>query len=305
MRRPINQAGFTLIELLIAAAISLIVLGIIAQAIGSSGRTVNQYVTRSDLLEDTRTAGQLMADEVAKAMYIFPPGYTLTLGAAGYTFRNPVKRNGTWVTDQANAPILAFVQAPKVSGYACDINVESPSTPPPAVFPVPPPANQDGCVRFMAYYPVLRGDVMSGAENNARPANDSGNNAVWTIFEFTKLLPYRAFTSLTSATAKVPVDFSGQKVSGNMLADYIKPGDGFAVKYDGLGNNCRRADGNSIVATSCTDPNLRADLPTNPDYRNSVTRATFTLQGYAASGGGAVQTPVLSFAVAPRNLPIQ
>ena len=289
-----KRGGFTLIELLIASAVSLIVLGIIAQAIGGSGRTVNQYVTRSDLLEDTRTAGQLMADEVAKAVYIFPPGYTLALGS-DYTTRRP--GGGAWVTGQDDKPILAFVKAPKTPGNECSAD--------PAV--QTPTKNFDGCVRLMAYYPVLRSDVLGGATAASRPANDPGNGTVWTLFEFAQPLPYRNFDAKSSTTAIVPTDFSKSTtwLPANMLADYIKPWDGTSAGFSVAYGDCRKGEGNSISAVACHDGALSSALPYNPDYRNSVTRASFSLQGSAASGSGVVQTPSLKFPVAPRNLPLQ
>lgn len=294
-----RSAGFTLLELLIASAMMLILLGVVAEGIQSSGRTALQVMTRSDLLEETRVTGQMIADEMSKAVYVYPPGAVLQLNKTVSPFvTNPLKGGNVWTV--GIDPIVAYVEAPRDSAAAC-------------------PA---GCLTFVAYIALNRGQIYqatldsSGAEQTNNPGYDSLNNDGWLIYEYKVPLADRVLT----ASVAPPVDSSQlTNASADLVADYIAPG-GFALE----GAVCRNADGflqdaaGNKIATVATPSGPRIDgskgqTPGCPSasavvwkggqYKASVARASLLLRAQAKRSAGSIYTTTpISFPILPRNL---
>jgi prepilin-type N-terminal cleavage/methylation domain-containing protein len=289
--------GFTLIELLIASSVFMVILIIVSQSLGSAGLMANRYVNRTELLEDTRTAGQLVEDEVAKATYVYPPGVNVNLGN-GYTVTGPGMTSGDWTVGNQ---MLAFIQSPRDLNVACDRTV----IPDPLV--VTTTANRDGCLLFIAYYPVLRSNVVGSATGGARPPASSPNGAQWTLFEYRRWLPGKRLIGFKvggvneaitpNVTVYVPTDVSG--ASGSMLADFINPADGFGVSYGSATDTwCRVYTGGTPIILPCSSPQV---LTAAREAGTTVLRGAFGIHA-VIKGGAAVDLAPIGFSVAPRNL---
>lgn len=292
-----KRDGFTLVELLIASGIFMVVLLVVSQTLGSTGNMTNKYVGRTELLEDTRSAGQLIEDEAAKAVYVYPPGISVRLGTgSGYTINGPGSSSGTWKTGDR---FLAFIQSPRNPTIDCD----------PAVDPASVgsgTASKDGCLLFVAYYPVLRSSVVAGATGGARINPSPPNDGQWTLFEYRKWLPGKRLlgtneteTPIINVTLNVPTDVSATGATGNMLADFLSPADGFQVSYGSATDNwCRIYNGGTPVVLPCSDGQVQAQQTYTG---TTVMRAAFSIHGQVL-GGAAVDLSPITFSVAPRNL---
>lgn len=224
MNASVRAAGVTLIELLIAMAIFMLLLGIVTAGLQQGGRVVSQLVTQSAILEDARTAGAMIADGLTNAVYVFPPGVSLTMTATGYTTQNPVTGGASWTI--GDHPIIAYIER----------------------------SSSGGNLTFVAYYALDRGDVTSHAGKSylADPANDDSS---WMLYEYRKGL-----TGLSSLVGEdVPTDFGGN--SGRILADYIAEG-GFGLVPGTLKCNnedgVRQPDCSGASTTPTTYETLRA-----------------------------------------------
>lgn len=272
-----SKQGFTLVELLIAGTILVVILGLIANGIQSGSSVVTQVVSESEVLEDTRVAAQLIADNAAKAVYVYPPGAVLTLNSAGsWTVLNPNTNKNLWRV--GTDPILAFIEAPQRSDITCSDSE----------------IGKDGCLYFVAYYPVKRSMVAKQEEYKylAEPQNDSS----WMLFEYRKRLD----AAKLNADTPLPLSpLTGLKqTQGRVLADYLVPTTGFQI----LNPVCRTRITESEVASEgsavCQDFRKLYD----PFYLKTMSSAQFMLQARVTRGNRTLETPELTFAVAPRNL---
>jgi hypothetical protein len=275
-----HQAGLTFVEVLIASSILIVLLGLITNGIQSGGSVVSTMSSRSELIEETRYAGNIIADELSKASYVYRPGITLTLPSS-YKTRNPVTNDSLWSVGDQKAPILAMIQPPKNSnGGTCDVNVAN---------------QQDNCMTFVAYYPVLRTVVMANASEEDRPKNPGDSKNVWVIYEYKELLPASRFdkSGVNGAITQVPINFPVEKSGKSfILSDYIVPS-GFVTL-----TQCSDRNQNVTGVLLLKDCNL---IQTNLDYTNSVTNGEFKLSAKEEQRGKVVQTPELRFPIAPRN----
>ena len=290
-----NSRGFTLVELLLASAIFMIILIVVSQTLGSTGSMTNKYVGRTELLEDTRTAGQLIEDEVAKAVYVYPPGMSVRLGSgSGYTINGPTSSSGAWTTGDR---FLAFIQSPRNLAIDCA----------PAIDPAlvgSGAASRDGCLLFVAYYPVLRSSVVTNASGGARINASAPNDNQWTLFEYRRWLPGERLLGTNetekptlNVTVNVPSDVSGS--AGNMLADFLNSADGFSVSYGAATDRwCRIYNGGTPTILPCTDGQVTAQK----DWTGTtVMRASFNIHAQMLGGAPVDLTPI-TFSAAPRNL---
>jgi type II secretory pathway pseudopilin PulG len=272
-----NSKGFTIVELLIAGAILVVILGLIANGIASGSKVVTQVVSEGEILEDTRVAAQLIADSVARAVYIYPPGAVLSLNSAGsWTVLNPKTNKNLWHIGVD--PMLAFIEAPQRTDVAC-ADTQS---------------GRAGCLYFVAYYPVKRSTVAKQPEYQylAEPQNDSS----WMLFEYRKRLDA---ATLNADTVLPLSSLTGLKqVQGRVLADYIVPTTGFQI----ISPVCRTRITESELPTEsslvCEDFKKFYD----PFYLKTMASGQFTLQARVVRGTRTVETPVFTLAVAPRNL---
>lgn len=277
-----SRAGFTLVELLIAGAILLVILGFIANAIQSGSNVVTQVVSESEILEDTRVAAQLIADSVARAVYIYPPGAVLTLNSAGsWTVQNPNTNKNLWRI--GSDPMLAFIEAPKRNDVPCVVIEDGKKK-----------MNDDACLFFVAYYPVNRATVVKQSNYSylSEPANDSS----WMLFE------YRKGLEISELDADTPLPLSSltglKEVQGRILADYITAGTGFQITNPVCRTRITEADIPVENASVCEDFKKLYD----PFYLKTMSSAQFTLQTKVTRGNRVIETPAVTFAVAPRNL---
>lgn len=264
-----RTAGITLIEMLIAAVISVAILGLIAAGLRSSSDSL-RFVQNSQLLtEDLRNAGNLVSDYLSTAAFIYPPGVTLTIGSAGgYTVRNPSTNNNTWRIGQD--PAIALLQ--------------------------PPFVDEDGVlkVKFLMFYPLNRGWVVSRASGAENPGPDPANNDKWLLYIYERNIPVGTSRLPNDLPATIPTTVLGS--TGNLLADYVQPG-GFVVTY----GDCLGFD-EAGLATLAPCP-AAPPAPLRPEH--SAVRVRFSLQGEIRQGGRDSRVPAnpLRFEAAPRNLP--
>ncbi|MVN85389.1 prepilin-type N-terminal cleavage/methylation domain-containing protein [Deinococcus sp. HMF7620] len=199
--------GFTLIELLVAVALALIVLFAASNLLISSSSSATNLQARNDMAQEGQIALNYIAANVREAAYVYPNGTTLNLGG-GDTTRRP--GGGSWVVGNTNAPILAFIKAPK-------------DVPPsdPCVHPVTGALdNEDACYKFVAYYPVLRSYWVNhiSAESQNYPGADPANGDRWLLVEYRRNI--LANTLPTMANLGILNVASG---SGKILLDYVQP----------------------------------------------------------------------------------
>lgn len=272
-----NTAGLTLVELLIAGAILIVILGLVTSGIQSGSGVVTQVVSESEILEDTRVAAQLIADGVARAVYIYPPGAVLTLNSAGsWTVLNPKTNKNLWRI--GTDPMLAFIEAPQRTDVAC-ADTE---------------AGKDGCLYFVAYYPVKRSTVAK--QDEYKYLVEAQNDSSWMLFEYRKRLD----VAKLSADTTLPLSsLTGLKqAQGRILADYIAPNTGFQI----LNPVCRTRITESELPTESTAVCEDFKKLYDPFYLKTLSSAQFALQAKVVRGTRTVETPVFTLAVTPRNL---
>lgn len=263
-----SYQGISLVELLIASSMTLTLLVLVASGLRSGAETVQVFTTSADLIEDTRNAGNIIADSLSRAAFIFPPGTQLSLGA-GYTTQNPRGSGGLWTVGQD--AIIALIEAPS----SHDLRTGSCSD-----------SQRDRCFFFVAYYPVLRSVVTQRASNTAHPGNNPYNDEAWVLYEYRQRLNAQRLPS----NEAVVTNYSGN--SGNILADFIAA-DSFTVTF----TRCRErsADGISNPRSVACDNNNAAV------YSESVEAGSFSLQGRMQQRRGATQTPRYDFSITPRG----
>jgi type II secretory pathway pseudopilin PulG len=278
-----SVAGLTLVELLAAGAILIIILGLVTSGIQSGSSVVTQVVSEGEILEDTRVAAQLIADSVARAVYVYPPGAVLTLNSAGsWTVLNPKTNKNLWRI--GTDPMLAFIEAPQRTDLPCvylDKNGKQQN-------------NDDACLYFVAYYPVKRSTVAK--QDEYKYLSEAQNDSSWMLFEYRKRLDV---AKLNADTVLPLSSLTGLKqVQGRILADYIVPDTGFQI----LNPVCRKRIRESELPTESTAVCEDFKKLYDPFYLKTMSSAQFTLQARVVRGTRTVETPVFTVAVTPRNL---
>jgi len=262
-----RRLGITLIEMLIAAVVGVAILGLIAAGL-RSGNDSLRFVQNSQILtEDLRNAGNLVSDYLSTAVFIYPPGTTLTIGSAGgYTVRNPRTNNNTWQIGQD--PAIALLQPPRMEG-----GVEQ--------------------VKFVMIYPLNRGWVVSRATGAENPGPDPANNDKWLLYIYERNLAVGSNRLPNGLPVTIPTTIPGS--TGNLLADYVQP-NGFTVSFP----DCLAFEEGLATLIPCPSA---PPLPLRAEH--SAVRVRFSLQGEIRQGGRDFRVPAnpLRFEVAPRNLP--
>lgn len=280
-----QQSGLTLVEVLIASSILLVLLGLITNGIQSGGSVVSTISSQRELIEETRYAGNIMSDEISKAVYVYRTGLKLKLPSS-YKTQSPSTSNSNWTVGDTSAPILALIQPPKTSG---NCNVVS---------------AKDNCMTFIAYYPVLRSIVMANATAADKPKDPGDSDNVWVIYEYIETLPATRFDTSTigGGMTSVPTNFpmtSGQG-QASILADYISPSTGFFTL-----TQCASPDKDVTGTLKLVACDLLPDAASpSTDYTTSVRNGQFILSAKESQRSKTVKTPELRFAVAPRNTSI-
>ena len=287
------KKGFTLIELLLASGVGLLVLATITSYLRNSISTVNFSYSSQILLEDLRVSGNYISDIANKAVYIFPPGSTITLNSGGYSTKNPIDSTNKWTIGNTT-PMVAMLLPPE------DISNK------PAI-PVCSNASggiTTGCPKFFAFYAVKRSEVMkaSGATGAERPNEDSRVPNAWTIYTYQAAIdnfPVANFTTERTRfegvvkhlkdTGKL-INFSISGSNGNLLTDYVG-NDRFKVFF----NTC---------FNSPTKPLYNDCFPSDPV--RSVSGLEIQLQGQIplsnSSSPSNFPAVPLSFNISPLNI---
>jgi prepilin-type N-terminal cleavage/methylation domain-containing protein len=275
-----QQNGLTLIEVLIASVILLILLALITNGLGTSGNVIGLINSKGELLEDARFAGQIMAEEISKAVYIYRDGIQITLPTS-YTTQKPGTTTSVWTVGEATAPILAMVQSPEDVSITCNTTTAP-----------------KGCMTFVAYYPVKRSVVTStsgAVEGLVATANDSN---IWVLFEYRQTLSGSQFSATaTNALTTVPTTFSGTTL-GSLLADYIPATTGFQITKVLCSRNSTTQGSTSLQQlVNCAT----SGMTINSRYSESVRTGQFTLSSSVTQRGKTITVPALTFAIAPRS----
>jgi prepilin-type N-terminal cleavage/methylation domain-containing protein len=333
---PSRFSGFTLVELLVVIALLGVFLGMMANSVNQTGKYTANVVNRSEQLDDMRVAGQMIADQVNKALYIYPPGSSITFSATPVA--STVTNNGspTWVVGRD--PIIAYIEPPVKPAADGVCSTGTPATP-------ATQDQEDACIFFVAYIAVKRSYLTdTAAERETYGAEDTRNPDVSMIFEYRKRLPYSRLGDEKADAAALAL--AGSKIvlpsaiiasttlltgtSANLVADYVEsvktsaPGvtpavftvDGFKVRATA----CRRSDGllmrsDGIPIAPNNDENAIVGDVGNIGCQPTVSAANAkSLYASVAQGslelrsarkiadGSTVSTPLLTFPIFPQNL---
>jgi prepilin-type N-terminal cleavage/methylation domain-containing protein len=271
-----NRQGVTLVELLIAASILLVILGIITQGMQSGSRVVTSVISETEILEDTRIAAQMIADGVARAVYVYPPGASITLNqSTTWRVKNSRSNSNTWVIGQD--PMVAYLEAPKrPTGTCSDVSETA----------------KESCLYFVAYYALLR----SAVTENLSYLQDDSNEEAWVLFEYRR----RINLNKLGEDTVLPLGPSSGLIQGvpEMLADYIVPETGFVLSEA----ICRKRY--IEVEIGETSPEICAEFAEDfdPYYLKTLVSGTVTLAAKVKRRTQDSQTPPMQFSVSPRNL---
>jgi prepilin-type N-terminal cleavage/methylation domain-containing protein len=296
-----RSQGFTIIELLIASAITLLLLGIATQGIQWGGTTTRLTQDRKVALEDLRSAGNYIADQLSQAYFVYPPGSVINLSSTNPTFNYTLPANPLTVSSASIAAIL-----PPVDNTAtCSTTI------------------QTGCLRFFAVYTIPRSTVLTAQQSGTFPVaakinNDSSNTAdnvlmvywawvqnasgpqpfTWITRDFkypiTTTSPATPQDTLNNLTVYAPT--SNTNVYGSLLADYLSPTNGFSVTY----SNCLIPSTTNTSTSVGTCPSTTSTSTLTP--LNSIVQLGFTLNSQIARGSSSTTVIPLTFQTASRNL---
>jgi len=291
-----QKRGFTIIELLIATSITLLLLGLITQGFRWAGTSTRLTQDRKVALEDLRSAGNYIADQLSQAYFIYPPGSVLNLSSTNATFSYTLPTNPLIVGNTSIAAILPPVD----NTAACSAT------------------NQTGCLRFFAAYTIPRSTIIAAQQSGGFPAaakiNDDPTNAndsvlmvYWAWIQnatgpqpFTWITRDFVYTgsgaqNLNNLTVYSPT--SNTNIYGSLLADYLSPTTGFSVTY----NNCLIPNSTySSTSVSNICPAVTGASTLTP--LNSIVQLSFTLQSQMTREGASTAVIPLTFQSASRNL---
>ncbi len=268
-----NKHGFSVAELLTVSVILLLLLGIITQGLISGGQTTQQIVVESDLLEDARSMGNMIADNLTRALYVYPPGIELELSTFSEpTTLKPGTSSSLWTV--GNDPIIAFLERPESISAPC-----SNSEP-------------QGCIFFRAYYPVARSEVTKDTGPYSY-LKDTLNSTTWILFEYHKRLDI-PYANIASGLSSAPIGnmIAGEK--GDIIAEYILE-NSFNVSFD------RCYDEKGFINDSNND-----NIPDCNGLSTTVVYASVVSGNFSFEQGRkkrrSFKGTKLEFAIAPRNL---
>lgn len=201
-----RSAGLTLVELLISMALIGIVLVALLSFFSQSSSVSTQTSSRAEMQQEIINAQQLIAGKLKEAWYVYPAGSTVKMTSSELTRRpsgsstNP----NDWLV--GTDPILAMILPPRDLTVTCSTTT----------------AGQEGCYRFLAYFPVKRSLWVSntGANSFRNPGADAVNADTWILAEYRGTM-----ASTFSAAVYPPATAPTVPISNtpNILSDYIAP----------------------------------------------------------------------------------
>jgi Tfp pilus assembly protein PilE len=268
--------GFGLVELLIAAAIAIIILGLITQGIKGGASATALVQNRQKLLEDLRASGNFLADTLSNAAYIYPPGTQITLNTkSSYTVHNTnvSPHSNVWVVGRD--PFVAGLLPPEIPGDACQPDKDEDDY------------TTSGCLYFVAFYAIQRHYIVKHAGGTANPGKDTQNKDDKVLYYYSKVTPDRQVPD------PPPTIFGG--ASGSLVADYLAP--------DGMEVAIEQCAGHLTTVTGCPGDGLATP---EPSANNSALRVKVSLQGRLVRQREVFvpskPSKPLDFYFAPRNL---
>jgi hypothetical protein len=271
-----NTKGITMVELLISSVILLLILGIITRGMQSGVQVVSSVISDTELLEDTRVASQMIADGVARAVYVYPPGAKLTLNeGVSWRVKNPRSKNNQWTIGQD--PIVAYLEAPKRPDGNCSAASE---------------IAKEACLYFVAYYALPRVEMAK----NLSYLQEGQNDEAWVLFEYRRRLDLKELDADT--ILPLGPDSGLEQVRAEMLADYIVPQTGFVLSETICRQRYSQAETGQTGLEVCTE--FAKDF--DPYYLKTLTSGTVTLAAQVKRGNQLSQTPEITFSLSPRNL---
>jgi prepilin-type N-terminal cleavage/methylation domain-containing protein len=221
-----NISGFTLLEMMISMAILGIILTVVFNFFSSSLRTTSVISAQSGIQTEMRAVASVITEDIQRAIYVFPPcgeykrdgagvltitgdvtctskssasatlnvsWSKLSLASTGETIKNPVSENYDWYVgasksftkEYLGAPMLAMITSPRDPTLACAENLS-------------------GCYTFIAYYPVKRSKLITGAKTD-QLSDDTSNSNKWVLMQYRRNLDKNLEKTKTS-TGYVAVD---------------------------------------------------------------------------------------------------
>ena len=285
------HAGFTLIEMLISMFIAGILLSVLYSFFNTSLDSVSVIRTQNQLLSDTRTAGNFVADTMNSAVYIYPPNIKLTLTAAN---AYATQHNGTstvWTvrTDPFVAGLLPPVNRAVKCVVAIPYNAASPGD------------SQGGCYKVVAFYAKSRAEYVAAAPTLANPGSDNTIAATAQV-----LMYYWAYVNPDTNTG-IPWPTSGFTGRATLLADALTA---TGMTFEDSANwKCTDPSTGGVGNTAgafllCSDSTITAlnVSNTNAIRKVSATQLSLTLQTSALRKGATNVSSGLRFWLAPRNV---
>ncbi len=293
--RNSKKSGLTLVELLVSAALLGAILLFSAQYFAQTSQLNSTIVSQATLQEELRNAGNIITDEIQRAVYVFPPcgiyssarqpTPTLLPGCTGFaitptattlsllnvswsrftmaTTGNITKRpdDGTYVWEVGrtpNAPILAMIVAPYNPSKPCDAGSGN--------------TNDGGCYQFVAYYPVRREQVTRGFSGNNATSGDlldvnSNESSQWVIMEYRRRLSANLYYDLAPFTTSFDIPGVGTMTSGALVSGLIL-GPVVPTRWRDAGCDLNAAGVFDPVMTNwiCEKINRADTSPTAPKY---------------------------------------
>lgn len=282
-----SKLGLSLIEILVALVVATVLFTVVARAMSSGGKGLATIISNSELLEDTRYAGEIIYSSLQNAVYVYPPQTELRLNRnADYHTENPRTSNSEWLI--GSDPIIAMIVAPKTGTTTC-------------------PADPNACLTFVAYYTVNRSNVTSNAGLTYAGGSlpfDSANPDALMLFEYRKTLKVSEF----AAGVLPPVDHKNtssagrlRNVTGRLVADYISPSDGFVIKSISQNSPISCRTGGSLFSRNIDCPDV-GETPLALSHENTMLSGRISISGLYNKGRQSYTTPALEFSFSPRNL---
>jgi prepilin-type N-terminal cleavage/methylation domain-containing protein len=204
-----TQQGFTILELVISMAIFGVIVLAISQIFASSTKITTFVTNQTVLQQELRNAGNIIVDELQRAIYVYPPcgvyssaadpdlkagclakdfpalaaSQDITKMYVGFSLLD-IFSTGTrgqkpdgkynWLVGDADYPILAMISAPSKPWLPCSKTGE-----------------KGGCYAFVAYFAVKRKQVTRGTDTTASYEKfdaNSNNENQWVIMEYRRNL---------------------------------------------------------------------------------------------------------------------
>jgi type II secretory pathway pseudopilin PulG len=281
-----NTSGFTIIEVLLATVIMSAMLVLIGQAFRSSAEGNSLIINKAELTDDVRSAGQMISDYARNAIYVYPPGTSLTLNTSltggNYSVTNPRTSTNIWTvgTDNIVAFILPPTQGLTNTGAALPLC---------AALAAP---DSSSCLSIVAYYVVNRANVVANAGGSDNPGVDSLNATNGILYEYrinttwdylqTKIFKAGVGGRPPTVIGNGPGTLGRTVTNAQLVADNISVGSSATnYKFTLSGKSCFSKagiylDGLGVALPTTTSANVTTyNLPTFvPNCPNALVAAT-------------------------------